>query len=467
MQKVRLVDVKYFLSKSKMISLVIALCSSCLVVTSIIMLIVFFGYRSDTGVTRTKILSAINSNSSLFPADWSKNIITGVDTFSDCLTLEIATHIPDDYPSALSSALYEAGSEFHSCVGVIGRLNRFQSTSVISDYWRYWWGSASLLKIVLNVDDITLSGYQVTLKYGTYIALVLISALSLLIFKSNGLLVTPITFAMAFGYGIPIFGQSIAHAPGLLVGLVLIILYIGLHPLRIREYYRSAFAFTIGGLAFYFDLLNGNLIALLILFCIVNLASLRSERSNLSWSITTSTLMILLSYVAGATYVLLLRCIFRALLMGQGVDTVIPEWFDALAIRTRNSVPDYDSFNFGPTYILKRIYYKLEYAFVPYLDHTGAVVAYFIGIALFLICIGWIIMSLIRGLYLHKDAICSLLVISVIVPAWFFTFANHTAVHSWMTGRLSTLFLACGMTLAVLLASAASTRGEPSRAATQ
>ena len=428
-----------------------ALMIASVLITTCIFAIELLGYRANPVVVSSKINRSIFEHTSSFPAEWAKNTATGVDTHTDCLTLLIATHMPNTIREKIVSALYDTGPGDHICAGVTDRLGTFQAASKVADYWRYWWGSASLLATVLDADGTTLPGYQAALKYGTYLVLGLIAIASLVRFKGDGLLVLPVTFALAFGYGIPLFGQSIAHAPGLLMGLALLLCYVVVNPLHLGLLRRAVFAGVAGGITFYFDLLNGNLIAVLLLLGIVNIASMRRQAAATPWPITASTLVLIVSYVAGAAYVLLLRWVFRALMLKQGMAGVITEWLHDLSLRTRNSVPDYGEFDIGPIYILKRLFQNLDYAFVPYLSQRAAVVVYMIGGLLFAGSVLWIAARAYKGISVPKDAIASISIITVLVPVWFLVFANHTVVHSWMTGRLLSLFFAFSLSLIILL----------------
>ena len=438
----------------------VALVASALLITTGIFAIEILGYRANPLIVRAKISESITDATSAFPAEWAQNTVTGVDTFTDCIALQVATHIPDTIKEALVSAPYEIGPVDHVCAGVLERLGPFQAGANVTDYWRYWWGAASLLAAVLDVDGTTLPEYQAALKYGTYLVLGMIAIVSMVRFKVSGLLVLPVILSLVFGYGIPLFGQSVAHAPGLLAGLIILLGYVIASPLHTRRWSTVAVASVAGGVTFYFDLLNGNLIAVLLLLAVLNLASVRQQSANATWPISASTLAVILGYVSGAAYVLMLRCVLRSVVMKQQLGSVVSEWLHALSMRTRNAVPDYGDSEIGPIYVVKRLYYKLDYAFVPYLSQREATLVYLAGRSLFGFCFLWIALKFHKRSYLPKDAVAATLVIASIVPLWYLVLANHTAVHSWMTGRLLSPFFALGISLTILLGA---TTDQPSR----
>ena len=420
-------------------------------ITAFVFAIEGLGWSADPFLVSSKITDAISEGGSSFPAEWAQNTITGVDTFTDCLTLQISTHKSRKFQESLVSARYEPGNSEHSCTGLIERLAPDRAGSSVADYWRYWWGSASLLATVLNIDRFTLSGYQYSLKVLTYIALGLVGITSLIRFRSNSLIIIPVVLALIFGYGIPIFGQSVAHAPGLLFGLTFCVLYISVDFLHSSSWRRAICAAILGGISFYFDLLNGNIVALLILFLTISIMATSQYKPASRYRAIIETLVLASACVLGAVYLLILRCGLRALVLSLKFSDVMSEWRNALSMRTRNSIPDYNEPYINIIFIGKRLYYKFDYAFAPYLNLLEVAQIYFSGVLVFLVCGIWIAKRFWSVGGLPSGPILSIMFISGIVPVWFLVLANHTAVHSWMTGRLLSPFFSLSLVLLLLL----------------
>ena len=294
-----------------------------------------------------------------------------------------------------------------------------------------------------------------------HIALILVGIITLIRFREKAFIIIPIILSIMFGYGIPIFGQSVAHAPGLLLGLTLCIFYIFIDSLHSSLWRRATCAAILGGISFYFDLLNGNIVALLILFLIINIIFIRQLQTTLRRKTLIEIVVLASGYVLGAVYLLLLRCGLRAFILNLKFNDVILEWRRALSMRTRNSIPDYNEPHINVIFIVKRLYYKFDYAFVPYFNLMEATLIYLAGILTFLTCTILITRRIWRSGELPSGPVLSVILISGIVPAWFFVLANHTAVHSWMTGRLLSPFFSLSLVLLLLLKDERSTRRLP------
>jgi hypothetical protein len=131
---------------------------------------------------------------------------------------------------------------------------------------------------------------------------------------------------------IPLFGQSIARAPGLIIGLLFVSAYMAAGIDRAPLKWQFAYAFVAGGVGFYFDLLNGDILAVLILFSLVRLISILafdpptvpSPFTRLPTSAAVAHIMA--GFVTGAVSMAVWRIVLRAMLTGQSLFAALAEW---------------------------------------------------------------------------------------------------------------------------------------------
>jgi hypothetical protein len=141
----------------------------------------------------------------------------------------------------------------------------------VSDYWRYWWGSAALLNVAIGIWGLTLPQYQTALKVTTYLAILLVLCTAFIRYRRAAWPFLPLAAALAFGFAIPLFGQSIAHAPGLIIGLLFLSIYMAAGIDRAALKWQFVYLFCAGGVGFYFALLNGDILAIVLCFALIRL----------------------------------------------------------------------------------------------------------------------------------------------------------------------------------------------------
>lgn len=439
--------------------IIFALIVALFAITAGIVVMTWLGYQADSRVVATRLANSINSGEAAFPSAYNFDVNAGMDTNTDCVLLEIAAHIPRRFADALISAPTTLGAGEHACDGVADRLVPPETGALTMDYWRYWWGSAYLLAAAVGSWDMSVATYRSVLKIGCYAAIALIAIVALVRYRRAAWPIMPLMVALAFGFGIPLFGPSVAHAPELLVGLLLALLYMLLGIDRATTTWNAVYAGFAGGISGYFDLLNGHLIAVMYTLAILCLCAARTFAIRqarwpgwlASWPITMRIIVLMAAYTAGTIYTVVLRCVLRAAILGQSLRGAVTEWVVDLSQRTQNSVADYGAVNFGPIYLAKRIYYKIEYGTYPYLDRTATIIVYGLCAIVYVACLAWMAFNFRKLTTERWDPLIAVLVIATPVPAWYLVLANHTAIHSWMTGRLLSLFFALALSLAALI----------------
>jgi hypothetical protein len=120
-------------------------------VLAIIVALSLANSRVDNRIVVNTIQRGLETGAVAFPDTWNRNEGTGIDTWTDCLVLEIATFGDKGFVSALTRSEYaRSRADAHPCNRLsvrVGGISLPDQTSNDYDYWRYWWGSAALLNI--------------------------------------------------------------------------------------------------------------------------------------------------------------------------------------------------------------------------------------------------------------------------------------------------------------------------------
>jgi hypothetical protein len=433
---------------------------------TVIMALCLLSAQADNAVVSASIRASLNAGTAVFPTSWDRNPKTGIDTWTDCLVLKIATYGEKDVVSALtrSNHLSERGAD-HPCYHLESNLGGSPSVPgfrEVSDYWRYWWGSAALLNIALGIVGMSLPSYQAALKLITYIALALVACAALARYRRVALPFLPLGIALTFGFAIPLFGQSVAHAPGLIVGLLLLFGYMVAGVDRASPWWQFAYFFFVGGLGFYFDLLNGDLIAIMIAFALIRLLGTRAfglprlllPASLVRFPATVAVVLMMLAYTAGAVSMALFRIMLRAVLTHQSLLATLSEWHAQISKYSTDKLAGSGLAQIHTdtvSGIFHRCYYDLEVATFPYIGRHATLIAYVLcGLAYVGICI-WILRNRKKLEVAQLDNLLAAVLIASVVPLWYSAFAVHAIIHFWMMGRLLALFFSLSISIALIV----------------
>jgi hypothetical protein len=256
--------------------------ATILLAAALVMAIALAGSFADNRIVADKIDTALRTGAVVFPSAYDRNSQTGMHTWADCNVLEIATFGRKDLISALTRAEYippqpgaAIGAGGHTCDHLIDKVRPSPAAqSPTDDYWRYWWASASLLNVALGFTSLGLSSYQLTLKSISYTTIALLGIAAFIRYRRAAWPFAPLLVALLLGFGLPLFGQSVADAPGLIVGMFLVLLYIAAGLDCLGERGQFLFAYTVGALTAAFELLNADIVATLLVFAWVRLVSL-------------------------------------------------------------------------------------------------------------------------------------------------------------------------------------------------
>jgi len=462
---------------------VFSLVLAFLLTATIILSLELLSAQADNATVATSIRASLRSGAAIFPESYDRNLRTGIDTWTDCLVLNIATYGQRDLISALTrSNLVALRAELHPCTDLDAKLggSLTPAEAKVVDYWRYWWGSAALLNLAIGFFGLALPVYQTTLKAITYAAILLTVCTAFIRYRRAAWPFLPVAVALTFGFSIPLFGQSIAHAPGLIIGMLFLSVYMAAGIDRAPLRWQFVFLFVAGGLGFYFDLFNGDIIATLICFALLRLLSTSaSAPPRISWPallarlpITTAVVHVIAAYVAGAVSMALFRIALRAILIRQDLFAVVSEWLAQLSgYSTANLWADWLSRHTSnkvvasapltekglsaailPDWLADTFLHRCCYtATFPYIGELGTVLLFTLCGLIYLAIGIWLLWHRQKFEIALTDRVLSAFLIAFIIPLWYSLFMLHAFMHFWIMGRLLSLFFSLGPSIALII----------------
>lgn len=311
--------------------------------TAVFFLVVFvmaaISTNADTSVVKDKITEAIRTSQIQYPGDIDENDKRGIDTWTDCYALEAALLEPERQPRAMFDTLvyFRQSLRTHPCDILVDSFAGRTDQPVIKfySYHRYWWGAAILARIVLGFTSLSVGSYQ-SLMFGLSWFALFVFVLAF--FLGNGrisLMFLPAFLSVGTGYGMFIFGQSIADAPIFIVGLLLLAVY-SLTKVQQRSVRaRAMFYSLLGSACVYFDILQATVVLVEILLCCQLIAPyadrvLRGKRNE--WAKRPEP-SLLTNIAANSVYVLVggvlsivLRLVGYAVVSDSKILDVTAEW---------------------------------------------------------------------------------------------------------------------------------------------
>ena len=452
------------MNKFAFIIIVSLLSASMLLVT-----ITIIASRADNRIVTGKIQTALRSGEVIMPSAWNRDLKTGTHTWADCQVLEIATYGQKDIVSALTRAEYvpydstlPIGEGGHPCDRLSDKVGPQPPEKPHYDYWRYWWGNVSMLNIALGIGGISLPAYQSALKSSSYAVIVLVGVAALVRYRRAALPFLPVVVALLFGFGLPLFGQSIADAPGLIAGMLLLLIYMIAKLDRAPPAWQFIYVFTVGGVACFFELLDGNSIAVLICFILIRIISSRAFGSPeviwpkrlRAWPASIAVVSLMAAYLGGMVSMVLLRILLRMTLLGQSVFAMVSDWKGELSKYTVSNWVSRTGVPYTPQTKMEMLYgcyYNIEVGTYPFLSRHMTVLIYAACGLGYLIIGGWLVRHARKLEVGDKDMLAAAALAVVIVPLWYGIFAVHTMIHFWMMGRLLALFFALAPSVALFL----------------
>ena len=224
---------------------------------------------------------------------------------------------------------------------------------------------------------------------------------------------------------------------------------------------QATYAAIAGGAVNYFELMNGHILAVLMLLVLVHIVACQVFvpapiqwrgvwPTLLRWPLTVGVITMIVAYVAGALSTVLMRIGLRSIGAGESILSIGGQWLKSLSARTGNNWDAFDLPADEPD-MLRHLYYNIEVGTFPYLDRHATVSIYLACGLVYILIFVWLARhwrTLARD---RRDAVISFILVGMLVPIWFAEFFNHTIVHFWMTGRLLSVFFALAISLAVFL----------------
>lgn len=212
-------------------------------------------------------------------------------------------------------------------------------------------------------------------------------------------------------------------------------------------------------MVFYFELLNGNLIAILICSALIRLISVRAFGSPqlswpawlIRWPTSVAVACVMAAYFGGAVSMAILRILLRAIFTQQSLFEAVAEWHAQVA---KHTSPNWLKSDLSQTNTLKenllKCYYDIDAATFPYVGRHGTVTIYALcGLIYLALCV-WLLRRVRYWGSARRDTMLAAAFVILIVPAWYFAFTVHAVMHSWMMMRLLALFFALAPSVALI-----------------
>jgi len=417
--------------------------------------------QADGSLITRKIEQGFRAGEIQYPGGWILNDPRGIDSFTDCLALEIAILNPQNtLQDAFSSLAYSDRGNDHPCDTLYRtQVEHQKDEQQTFNYNRYWWGASNLAEIALGLTSLSVSEYRTCVHALTFISLAIFAASFLCAYRRIGLVFLPLFVWICLGFGLLILGQSIAHAPEFIVGLLVLSLFPWLR-LPDRSVFALSFSYVfLGLLCAYFDLLNGNLALVAVLACCQIVAPYAAHALHSDPRTTRALLhdiaQAMAFFAVGIAAAIAIRLVGYSLVGDMPFHDAMRDWIENFSYRINGQYPlkDLDVSMPRPIYLGAKIIHHWRDPFQGFLAGAPLVALY--GASALSWCVAplycW---RLHRGGVLHASGSIGFFLIAAIVPAWFLLFLQHSLEHTWMTGRLLSLFCGLGMSLGVLIAMA-------------
>ena len=403
-------------------------------------------YHSDRSLVDRKIAAAIQDGT-IQSTDPS-----GIDTFTDCQMLTSLRLMPSEFLPNLFTTHVHVGhyiGEIHPC-DVLARLYTDANAAAsfpVENYSRYWWGSATLANIALGRTALSVEQYRNLVFAALLLALSLFTVSFYYSYRPQSLYFTPYLISVWFGFSLLSLGRSISQSPEETFALLILSIY-GMMQIETRSIFARATCYSVlGAVCVYFDLLNGVIILVGTILCCQWIASVLSAHSAQSKTKVTRLIGNLSLFGVGACFAVLIRLVGYSRAMGTSLSGAISEWKNMLAYRVTGDLPGAGE----PTFRLMVEALKNTRA----LPFDGIFPKHVIDLWYVLGLVGWVILAplcwnLLKKRALPLTVLSGFFLAGALVPVWFVVFKQHTIIHSWMTGRLLTLFAGLGMSAALV-----------------
>ena len=435
--------------------------------TFIIVLVAAMNARADRTIVVGSIEQGLESGRSAFPSVWKMNLVTGIDTYTDCLVLNISTFEDQKIEQTLSRSEFIDDPLRHPCDILKDEISGlFAENNVVDDYWRYWWGSSMLLNIVVGYNGLSVAGYQNLLLYLSYASIGLALLSALYHYRRAALPLVPVALGLVFGFGLPIFGQSIAHAPGLIFGMLALAGYPILRGQTRGSSWNFGFFAFVGCVTFYLELLNGNLVVILLCSMLIRLLGARTARTSrpswpgwaADWPTAAAVLSVAVAMTAGAVSMVVLRIGLRVALTQQTLSEAVSNWASRMGKWNSGNSQTIDG-SWLETVLT--LYYHIGDGAFPLLSRDGVVITYGLCALLYAAVFFALIRSVRSAGPGARDMMFATVLIVAVIPAWYSVFLAHTIHHPWMMMRLLAPFFALAPAILLLAPWRQSLRASP------
>jgi len=224
------------------------------------------------------------------------------DYFTECAMLEMQLLRADNvFQNAIDTKFLQVPDK-HPCqslrVMATGTSEERQTLPAAYSYNHYAYGSRHLEGLVLSVIDFQTA--QIVYRWLSYGSVALLFLAMIVRSFRKARLFAPIPLFLAFCFAMPVFGHNLAHAPGFFIGFFALSAFVAFPAVFGAASARLAFFSALGVLIADFDLLQGQIPALLSLAIVLNhffYSSNTTVRSALVWIVKIAACFVI-GYVA-------------------------------------------------------------------------------------------------------------------------------------------------------------------------
>jgi hypothetical protein len=303
------------------------------------------------------------------------------------------------------------------------------------------------------MTGLSVGEYQSLMMALSWCALILLMLAFVFAYGRVYVVFLPFFVSIGIGYGLLTMGQSIAHAPEFIVGLLLLSIYcvgkVQYFSLRARAIFYS----FLGGVCVYFDTLDSTVVLIAILLCCQLSAPSAAQvlkpcethgapsHTALAWEIVTNSSLILI----GGCIAIAVRVLGYSIISHINILEVAAAWTSALSLRVSGSLVGEMGINAKPNLhlALRELMYVRQWPFQGFLGKSAADGFYVLGFAAWATAMPLFCVS-------PTAVTIGIVMAAALVPAWFLILEQHTIVHAWMTGRIVPLFCGLGISIVVL-----------------
>ena len=394
---------------------------------------------SGNTAARKTIVDAFDEGAIAVPQNYTTRY--GGDAYTDCLVLNMSIFRHRSlWLDAFDTFSFSANEavKLGPCDRMRFALDRnlntlFDHVESKYEYTRYWFGQRYLFQLMVSFLP-RLQSIRLVYAVTTYDLIVLLAVISFARDKRFGAIIGSIMLCLILGFGVDLYGQSIAHAPAC-IWTLLVMCFLAAGPKIMQDFgHRMLLAFVAGAGLIYFETLAGSHPLMAGLFVTTNYfgydALDRHQSALSSWKeYFFRTAMLLISFVLGCLYSMSVRFALAVALYDR--EVVMEHFFRQAKFRLSSQLR-------GSPVSLRDIASSL-WDWRLYFFHGSAnlatVTMMILGACSVVAVVTMLCLAMVRRSSTVLLDLVALLVPAAAIPVWFLLLPSHTVIHAWLMGR--------------------------------